>query len=363
MSAGTPLVDVNLFVRNGAATVAAAIDSVLAQTWPNLTLTVFDNGSTDATPDILRDYAGRVAVHRVRTDAGAVLNCQRAFWHGGADYVMPKTADDLLAPEFIAQVMAVLLAHPDCVMCHAAGLMFDGPGIVRGQYPASQNLHAVSPDPRERACGIMRSYTSAPAFWGIYRRDAVDRLARIPYRAGWDHVVLAELALYGEIRHVPETLFWRRDGGKANAILARGCSQFAQRGLPLDDELAELGWRTPMITTAFAHVEAFAMARLDAAERLTLMQDAGAIFRRRWGAQMLHEARRFRADLPERIGVLAAASGLAAQWIALQLTQAVRAIETILPEQDFTEAHLEIAALAGVGGGATACCQPMAATA
>ena len=34
-----PFVDINLFVHNGAATVAAAIDSVLAQTWPNLTLT------------------------------------------------------------------------------------------------------------------------------------------------------------------------------------------------------------------------------------------------------------------------------------------------------------------------------------
>jgi hypothetical protein len=39
--------------------------------------------------------------------------------------------------------------------------------------------------------------------------------------AGWDHVLLAELALYGEIRHVPEQLHWRRDGGKPVLQLAR----------------------------------------------------------------------------------------------------------------------------------------------
>ena len=39
-------VDVNLFVYNGVATVGPAIESVLAQTWPAVTLTLIDDGST-----------------------------------------------------------------------------------------------------------------------------------------------------------------------------------------------------------------------------------------------------------------------------------------------------------------------------
>ena len=105
-----------------------------------------------------------------------VANCQRAFWHGDADFVMPKTADDLLAPDFVARVMAVLLEHPDCAMCHAAGLVFTGPGTVRTVYPAEHRLFAVGPDPIERARQVMSHYTTAPSFWGIYRRAAVDRL-------------------------------------------------------------------------------------------------------------------------------------------------------------------------------------------
>src|SRR5580704_9597498 len=116
-----PTVDINLFVYNGAATLAETIESVLAQTWPALTLTVIDNGSTDDTLAIARRYAAqvdRVRVSRNRANVGAVANCQRAFWYGDAEFVMPKTADDLLAPEFVARVMAVLLEHPATAMCH-----------------------------------------------------------------------------------------------------------------------------------------------------------------------------------------------------------------------------------------------------
>lgn len=347
-----PLVDVNLFVRNGAATIASAIESVLAQTWPELTLTVIDNCSTDATPEILSRYATdrRIRLRRNRADVGPVANCQRAFWEGDAAFVLPKTADDLLAPEFIERVMAVMLAQPDCVMCHADGLVFDETGAVAMSYPESHRLLATDDDPVERACHVMGRYTSAPSFWGIYRRDAVDRLARINYRAGWDHSVLAELALYGAIHHVPELLFWRRDGGKPVATLARGCTEAAQRGLGVDDALAEHRWRTPLITTAYAHIAMFSIARLDIDSRRVLMKRTPCIFRDRWGPLLRREAVEFRAALPRLIGAMGCERGAVAVWMAQQLTDSVRAVETILPELDFTVEQVEIATLASVFG-------------
>ena len=64
---------------------------------------------------------------------------------------MPRTADDLIAPDFISEIMAVMRDHPDCAMCHAAGLVFTGPGTVRMVYPSEHNLSATGPDPLERA--------------------------------------------------------------------------------------------------------------------------------------------------------------------------------------------------------------------
>jgi glycosyltransferase involved in cell wall biosynthesis len=90
---GTPSVDVNLFVFNSAAHVGAAVESVLAQTWPDFTLTLIDDGSSDGTAEILASYAardGRIRLKRNRHNVGAVANFQRAFWFGDADFVLPK---------------------------------------------------------------------------------------------------------------------------------------------------------------------------------------------------------------------------------------------------------------------------------
>ncbi len=334
MSAAHPCVDVNLIAYNAEATLGMAIESVLAQDWPALRLTVIDNGSTDATPAIAAQYASEVPwvrLHRARANAGQVANMARAFTLGDADFVLPKTADDLIAPDFVGRLMDVLLAHPDCALCAAAGLVFRDGGVAH-IYPDGHRLHATGPDPVARSRAVMQRYTSAPSFWGIYRRAASDRLGPIAYRAGWDHALLAELALYGEVRQVPEPLYWRRDGGKPVAQIARGATQAAQRGHPASDPLGDLRWRTPLITTAHNHLDVFATAPLDAASRLSLMRAAPGIFRKRWLPAMRQEAAALRADLP---ALLARGGGTLGQWQRRMLAEAVAAVAAILPDEGF----------------------------
>ena len=346
MSDALPLVDVNLFVHNGAETIAAAIESVLSQTWPALRLTVIDNASTDATVAIAREYCAaepRMRLHAARQNAGAVANLQRALTAGDADFVLPKTADDVLAPGFIARVMAVMLAEPHCAMCHAGGLVFTGAGTVRGVYPASHRLHAVGDDPIARACAVMEHYASAPSFWGIYRRDALERLAPLRYTSGYDHVMLAELALYGEIRHVPELLYLRRDPGKPVLQIARASTEAAQRGLPLDNALTDLRWMTPRIANAYAHVDLFAVARLDLAQRTALMEAAPRIFRARWLPGLRQEAAGFLRALPALVAEAARLSPAFAAWRRQRIAEVLTAIEAIVPEAD-AAAHRALAA-------------------
>ena len=336
MTADLPIVDVNLFAFNAADTIGAAIESVLAQTWPALTLTVIDNASTDGTVEIVRRYQASVPslrLYRARANGGSVVNCQRAFTLGDADFVMPKTADDLIAPDFVAKTMGVLLARPDCAMCHAGGLVFVGDGEVRQVYPDAHRLHAVGTDPAERARHVMARYTSAPSFWGIYRRAAVDLLARFRYRAGWDHAVLAELALYGEIRHVPETLFFRRDGGKPVGQIARASTEAAQRGGNVEEETTDLRWMTPLITTAYVHLEAFAVSRLPLMERLALMADAARIFRARWLTLLRREALLFAAARPGLAEEANTAERLRGLRLRRRIADVELAIAAIVPEE------------------------------
>lgn len=336
--ASHPTIDVNLFVYNGGASLRPVLESLLRQTWPNFEINLLDDGSTDETPRILAEYVPRFSSARLTRNTcngGPVAAFQWAFRTGRADFVMPKSGDDPIAPDFIARLMETLLVRPDCAMCHAAGCIWDdGKGII-AKYPDAHRLLAIGREPVARANAVMRSYTSSPAFWGIYRRRFVDRLAPILYRAGWDHALLAELALYGEIRHVPEVLYWRRGGGAPVLALARRASLARNRGISLKSPLADSRWRTPLITTAYAHLETFAVARVDEATRQRLMASAPTIFRERWMPRMMAEARALRQVLPSLIAAIRSLRPELAPWAALELGQTVRAVRTILPEQGF----------------------------
>ena len=335
--ADQPIVDVNMFVHNSENTVGAAIESVLAQTWPAWRLTIINDGSTDGTAEIARNMSAthpNIQVKTLRCNGGAVASFQRAFWHGDADFILPKSGDDLLAPDFIEKTMAILLEHPATAMCHAAGLIFQGQADVRSVYPPSHCLHAVGPDRLARAHHVMAHYTSSPSFWGVYRRDAVDRLARIRYRAGWDHALLAELALYGEIRHVPQPLYWRRDGGKPILSLARSSTERAGRGLDVDDPITDPHWRTPLITTVLAHLETFAVARVAAQERETLWRTTRAVFRSRWLPAMRREAAALHAAMPAILERAAAGSAMDQAWIKADLDHRWRIVDILLSERD-----------------------------
>lgn len=341
-----PQVDVNLFVFNSAETIEASIDSVLAQTWPALALTVIDDGSTDGTAELIAARAAadpRIRLMRRAANAGAIASFQQAFRHGEAAFVMPKSGDDLIAPDFIERVMAVLLEHPGCAMCHAAGAVFTEAEIA--PYPPEHRLFALGTDPVARARHVMAHYTSSPSFWGIYRRAASDRLSPIRYRAGWDHALLAELALFGEIRHVPDPLYLRRNGGRPVLDLARAATLQARAGLDAADPLGDPRWRTPLITTAFAHIETFATAAAPAETRRALIASVPPSFRRRWLPLMQQEALALRASAPPLMAHLAEAAPAEGHWMASNLLAAFHASEAIVPEADLASLRQEVAAL------------------
>ena len=206
---------------------------------------------------------------------------------------------------------------------------------------------ATGPSPVSRARHVMQRYTTAPSFWGIYRRDAVDQLSTIRYRAGFDHVVLAELALYGEVRHVPLPLFWRRGGGKPVMHLARGTTEQGNRGVPLDDVLGDHRWRTPLITTAYTHVEAFVAARLPLEQRRQLVCMVPGIFRDRWLPPMRREVEMLRRALPGLLHEIATVPPTEATRLAHEVVDVLLAVRLILPEEDLSLPLMEIAALTG----------------
>jgi glycosyltransferase involved in cell wall biosynthesis len=113
-----PRISCLLPVYDGEAFLAEAVRSILSQTYADFELVVVDDGSRDATPDILQGFAeqdDRVRV--VRQENGgivAALNAGLAASRG--DYVARMDADDVSLPDRFQFQLDYLDAHPGCVL-------------------------------------------------------------------------------------------------------------------------------------------------------------------------------------------------------------------------------------------------------
>jgi glycosyltransferase involved in cell wall biosynthesis len=109
----TPAVSVLMSVRDGAPWVGEAVASVLAQTAGDLELIVIDDGSTDATPQVLAAVRDpRMRVERQRA-AGLTRTLNHALGLARAPLVARLDADDLALPDRLARQRLFLESHPD----------------------------------------------------------------------------------------------------------------------------------------------------------------------------------------------------------------------------------------------------------
>ncbi len=123
-----PLVSVVIPAYNAAATLPETLDSVLAQTWPNLEIVVVDDGSTDGTAGVLARYAPRVrAIRQANGGLAAARNAGLAAARG--EFVALLDADDLCEPERIGAQAALLASRPDVVLCGTEFSSFDEHGV------------------------------------------------------------------------------------------------------------------------------------------------------------------------------------------------------------------------------------------
>ena len=126
----TPAVSVLMAVYNGAPTVVHAVTSVLSQTAGDLELIVVDDGSTDATPDLLngvRDARLRVT-RQARAGLTPALNAGLAL--ARAPLVARLDADDVALPERFARQRGFLERVPDVGLVGTAAREVDGHGAL-----------------------------------------------------------------------------------------------------------------------------------------------------------------------------------------------------------------------------------------
>jgi glycosyltransferase involved in cell wall biosynthesis len=113
------LISVIIPVYNGEAFIARAVDSALAQDFPDFEVIVVDDGSTDATGDTLSKYGGRIHVISQK-NLGQAAARNRAVAIARGEYLAFLDADDWWREDKLSLTHQALESHETAVLAFSA---------------------------------------------------------------------------------------------------------------------------------------------------------------------------------------------------------------------------------------------------
>jgi glycosyltransferase involved in cell wall biosynthesis len=203
-----PLISIGVPVYNDAPWLRNALDHLLAQDYTNLEIILADDGSTDGSREICREYAGldkRLRLFENRHNLGSWGNHKFVFDVSQGDFFAWGSGHDFYTPSFISRMFENLHLNPILVQCcPKSELLVDGkpfkpPGILdtRGLTPI------------ERVKKIMEfrlNGGSIDIFYGLYRSAALGNVVIGRDVVSADEIMLAELSLLGEVLQVDEIM-------------------------------------------------------------------------------------------------------------------------------------------------------------
>lgn len=139
----SPRVSVVMPVFNGGPYLSSAIESVLAQTFDDYELVIVDDGSSDASEEVIARFAARDArVRAYRKDNSGISDTLNlGISEARGDWIARLDADDLMLPHRLERQMAFVSADSEIV---AAGSYYD---IIDA---TSARCATLRPLPRDR---------------------------------------------------------------------------------------------------------------------------------------------------------------------------------------------------------------------
>jgi glycosyltransferase involved in cell wall biosynthesis len=197
MSTPKPLISIVTPVLNGMPYLAACIESVLTQGYPNIEHVVIDGGSTDGSVELLSSYSARFPSRvrfvsepdngpgdgwskGVRMTRGGVLGC--------------IGADDRCEPGAIDAVVAFFREHPDSHFVHGGCRQVSDDGRVIHHVPGPFEYRAFLNSARDIA---------TPSAY--YRRDVLDRIGPLE-ECGDDFELMLRISREFPVHRIDATL-------------------------------------------------------------------------------------------------------------------------------------------------------------
>ena len=195
----TDLVSAVIASYNMAQYLPQAVNSVLAQTYPNVEVQIVDDGSTDDTAEVVRQWAGNPRVHvHFQKNAGAATAKNQGMKLSRGAFVALLDADDVWLPDKLSRQMPLFSATAEVGLVYSDYQRMDGEGRALPQ--------AVTPMRRGWVAGplLVENFVAYSAV--IMRRECLERTGYFDesLSMGFDYDLWLRLSAHYQFDFVPE---------------------------------------------------------------------------------------------------------------------------------------------------------------
>lgn len=132
-------VSVIMAAYNSEKTIAESIDSILNQTFSDWEFIICDDGSTDATFQIIQEYAakypGKIIAIQNECNSKLPYSLNHCLKHAKGEYIARMDADDRSYPDRLEKQYNYLVSHPEIDVVGAGMTCFDGDQITGERLP------------------------------------------------------------------------------------------------------------------------------------------------------------------------------------------------------------------------------------
>lgn len=184
---------------------AEAADSVLGQSYRDVELIVVDDGSTDRSRTILREYGSRITVVE-QANQGPYPARNNGLRVATGEFVAFLDADDYWSPDCLARLHAALVANPAAALAYCG---WQNLGAV-----GRSNEPFVPPDyeTRDKLESFLRAASPWPIHAALIRRAELDAVGGfdVTLASCMDYDLWLRLAIPRPIVRVPEVLAFYR---------------------------------------------------------------------------------------------------------------------------------------------------------
>lgn len=218
-----PRVSAVMSVHNDAQRVESAVRSILGQTFRDLELIVIDDGSTDATPEVLDRLAredGRLRVVR-QDNTGLTRALIRGCELARGEFIARQDSDDWSHPQRIAEQVALLDSDPGIGFVSCA---------VRYVGPEDEPLCVVSrsTDSVQATEGLLQRRQGPPAHGSVMFRRSVYTQAggyRAPFHFAQDSDLWLRMAEITRIGYLADVRYHHRKDARSTSGAARAAQK------------------------------------------------------------------------------------------------------------------------------------------